>query len=82
MIHVHHEETSRIVSGVKQKMDLVCTGTRSDKGLNAKLNGTDCILEEGPVVDAIARRQDEIGKATHDILNCKSYKALQEHGPK
>ncbi len=82
MIHIHREETNRIVSAVKQMLNRVC-GTNPHKTLrlNVKKNGTECILEEGPVVDAIAGRADEIHFAEHDILNCESYKALQENGP-
>ena len=76
MIHIRREETNRIVSAVKQVLNSDC-----GKNPHKLLNGTECILEEGPVVDAIASRTAEIGIAEHDLLNCKSYKALQENGP-
>eukprot|EP00985_Skeletonema_marinoi_P020733 scaffold12395_cov162-Skeletonema_marinoi.AAC.1 len=81
MIHIHREETKRVVSGVKTVMSTICNGSRS-YGLSAKKNGTvECILEEGPVVDLIAKREGEVQFATHDILNCASYEALQDNGP-
>ena len=80
MIHIHREETNRIVSAVKHVLDKVCATNPHKVRLNIIKNGTECILEEGPVVDAIASHTDEIGYG-NDILNCKSYKALQENGP-
>ena len=89
MIHIHREETNRIVSAVKQVLDKVCTKSpkiwtpslrQGFNGVNVIKNGTECILEEGPVVDVIASRTAEIRYGS-DILNCKSYKALQENGP-
>ena len=89
MIHIHREETNRIVSAVKHVLDKVCTKSpktwslslrKGFNGVNIIKNGTECILEEGPVVDAIASRTAEIGYG-NDLLNCKSYKALQENGP-
>ncbi len=81
MIHIHREETSRIISAVKQVLNVGCGKNPHQLRLNVKKNGTECILEEGQVVDAIASRTAEIGIAEHDLLNCKSYKALQENGP-
>ena len=81
MIHIHREETSRIISAVKQVLNAGCGKNPHQLRLNVKKNGTECILEEGQVVDAIASRTAEIGVAEHDLLNCKSYKALQENGP-
>jgi hypothetical protein len=44
-------------------------------------NKTHCILDEGAVVNEIAARRAEVGFATHDILTCQSYKAIQENAP-
>ncbi len=81
MIHIHREETKRVVSGVKHVMSKICNGSRRNPGLSVKRNGTECIFEEGPVVDLIANRQSEVKFATHDILTCSSYEALQDNGP-
>ena len=38
-------------------------------------------LNEGAAVDVIAQRKSEVRMSTHDVLNCESYKALQENDP-
>ena len=64
-------------------MTSYCAGSRSSVGrtLNIKRNGTECVLNEGAAVDVIAQRKSEVRMSTHDILNCESYKALQENDP-
>ena len=83
IIHIHREERNRIDSAVKHLMTSYCAGSRSSVGrtLNIKRNGTECVLNEGPVVDVIAERRSEVHMSTHDVLNCESYKALQENDP-
>jgi len=88
MIHMHREETSRVVSGVKQVSQNICNflyrhanQTRTRQVFKMQKNKTHCILDEGAVVNEIAARRAEVGFATHDILTCQSYKAIQENAP-
>ena len=88
MIHMHREETSRVVSGVKQISHHICNfmgafanQTRTRRQFQVRKNSTHCILNEGAVVNDIAARRSEVGVATHDMLTCQSYKAIQENAP-
>jgi hypothetical protein len=50
--------------------------------LKVRKNNTHCILDEGAVLYEIAARRAEVGCATHDILTCQSYKAIQANAPR
>lgn len=88
IIHIHREESSRVVSGVKQVSRHICNFAGSyanqqqiTKQFNVRKNKTHCILDEGSMVDEIAARGSEVAVATHDLLTCQSYKAIQENDP-
>eukprot|EP00984_Skeletonema_dohrnii_P004869 scaffold1714_cov78-Skeletonema_dohrnii-CCMP3373.AAC.1 len=55
-------------------------GFNYDKTVISK-NETHCILDEGSMVDWIAKRHREVGGGTTGILTCKLYDALQENAP-
>ena len=89
MIHIHREEGERVISGVKMISYHMCKKKYKegeldfhylDKTVISK-NETHCILDEGSMVDWIAKGHREVGKGTTKILTCKLYDALQENAP-
>jgi len=86
LIYIHREESERVISGVKMISQHICRNShqqfkqRYNEAIVAK-NRTHCILDEGSVVDFIARRHREVGGGVPNILTCRSYNTIQENAP-
>jgi hypothetical protein len=86
LIYIHREESERVISGVKMISQHICQNSHQEfkqkyKNIIVAKNSTHCILDEGPVVDLIARRHREVGGGAPNILTCRSYNAIQENAP-
>ena len=84
IIHVHRDETERLLSGIRQVLtSRVCEKKRRKdvEEFNISRNETHCILNEGPVVKLIENRVDEIGFGSPEILTCKAYEAIEQNAP-
>lgn len=86
MIYIHREEGERVFSGIKQVASHICNNNDNStpyKNIIIQKNSTKCVLDEGLMVDQIARRHREIGDASsHKMLTCNSYKKLHENAPR
>lgn len=86
IIYVHRDETERIVSAIKQVLKVFCNFNNKYKHVTEKItkeyniekNSTHCTLDEGPVIQMIQYRINEI-QATE--LSCETYGAFEEHDP-
>ena len=84
MIHIYREEGERVISGVKMISYHMCKRNTEDFNYDKTViskNKTHCILDEGSMVDWIAKGHREVGGGTTAILTCKLYDALQENAP-
>mmetsp|Transcript_2649 Transcript_2649/g.4808 ORF Transcript_2649/g.4808 Transcript_2649/m.4808 type:complete len:353 (-) Transcript_2649:444-1502(-) len=86
IVQIHRDETERLQSGIKQVLTaLVCNRVRykvgSTQHFHIDRNQTHCILDEGPAIDMIKERVQEIGIGSPEILTCKTYKAIEENEP-
>ncbi|KAL7426714.1 hypothetical protein ACHAXM_000550 [Skeletonema potamos] len=77
LIYIHREESERVISGVKMISQHICQNSHQEfkqkyKNIIVAKNSTHCILDEGPVVDLIARRHREVGGGAPNILTCRS----------
>lgn len=87
MIHTHREESSRLVSAVKEISQAICafTGGRYSKQqqttakFKVRKNNTHCILDENSFLNDIAANAAEVGFSTHRLLTCQSYKAIHDN---
>eukprot|EP00986_Skeletonema_menzelii_P016232 scaffold13994_cov105-Skeletonema_menzelii.AAC.1 len=80
MIYIHREEGERVNSGVKKIANHMC---KMEYGIDdmkhryhetvVEKNATHCIIDEGSMVDWIAKRHREVGGGSPDILKCKFY---------
>jgi len=89
IIYTHREESSRVISAVKQIGDNICNffaGRYSNENktrttFKIRKNNTHCSLDEGSFVNDIAANGGEVGLSTFRLLTCQSYNAIQDNSP-
>ena len=83
IIYIHRDESERLISGIKMVlMNRICKFSYGDpKTFGVERNGSQCILDEEPVIDLIERKELEIGFGASNVLTCDAYKSIEENAP-
>ena len=83
IIYIHRDESERLISGIKMVlMSRICNFSYGDpKKYGVERNGSQCILDEEPVIDLIERKEEEIGFGASNVLTCDAYKSIEENAP-
>jgi hypothetical protein len=85
LIHVFRDETDRLLSGIKEVVNLeVCRWTSRKAGrseLNIAKDESYCMVDELALVEMIKKRQQEIGFGNPETLTCRVYDAIDENAP-
>lgn len=87
LVYIHREESDRLQSGVKQVASaLVCGRARHKLGslrhFHIEKNATHCTIDEGPLIDLIEKRTQEVGIGAPNILSCEMYNAIEMNAPR
>jgi len=84
IIYIHRDETDRIISAIRHVLKLrVCSEMKIVSGDKKRQfgivqNKTHCVLDEQPIVTLIKARYGEMGYGGPEILNCDTYKAMED----
>lgn len=86
IIYIHRHETDRVLSGIKQVGEKVCTGQweRLEKYkpyVTAKDENGNCVIEEQALFDMIREGEQEIGNGVHRALTCNVFDAIEANKP-
>ena len=82
IIYIHRDESERLISGIKMVlMSRICKSGDDAKIYGVERNGSQCILDEEPVIDLIERKELEIGIGASKVLTCDAYKSIEENAP-
>ena len=82
IIYIHRDESERLISGIKMVlMSRICKSGDDAKIYGVERNGSQCILDEEPVIDLIERKELEIGFGASNVLTCDAYKSIEENAP-
>ena len=81
LVYSHRQETSRVLSGVKQVVTKGCDGKR-DRGAKFmfKSEGA-CHITESNLINLIKQRPHEIGTSGTRLLTCETFNAIENYAP-
>uniref|UniRef100_A0A7S2A0I2 Uncharacterized protein n=1 Tax=Ditylum brightwellii TaxID=49249 RepID=A0A7S2A0I2_9STRA len=85
LIYIHREETSRLLSAVKQVISRACSGNIpfDRKYDEVRVNGTHCEIDESFIVkEIIVKKQNEMRNSAGRILTCDVYDKIDDTAPK
>eukprot|EP00546_Thalassionema_frauenfeldii_P011824 CAMPEP_0178908654 /NCGR_PEP_ID=MMETSP0786-20121207/8044_1 /TAXON_ID=186022 /ORGANISM="Thalassionema frauenfeldii, Strain CCMP 1798" /LENGTH=186 /DNA_ID=CAMNT_0020580583 /DNA_START=168 /DNA_END=725 /DNA_ORIENTATION=+ len=78
LVYSHREETSRLISAIKHSVELrVCK--KDQPGIT--FVGNECQLKEKVLINAIRRKQSEIGIGSTQLLTCEAYECIKDNSP-
>lgn len=78
IVYSHRQETSRMMSGVKQVVTLACQ--RKNMELISFVDD-ECQIDEGTLVQEIKAKKGEIGFGMEKLLTCEAYECIKETNP-
>ena len=86
IIYIHRHETDRILSGIKQVGEKVCTGQWQDlekykRYVTTNDENGNCVIEEQALFDMIREGAQEIGNGVHRALTCNAFDAIEANKP-
>mmetsp|Transcript_12329 Transcript_12329/g.21381 ORF Transcript_12329/g.21381 Transcript_12329/m.21381 type:complete len:381 (+) Transcript_12329:203-1345(+) len=82
VIYSHREETPRMLSAIKHVLATRYCGDKSIKSsLVEKMEGDECYVKEGELVNLVKEQSFEIGEGAGAALSCDVYDTIEEYGP-
>lgn len=86
LVYPHRHETSRVISAVQEVLDKRCKGgtPRMEKEKTEvfeKVDGSDCYVSEGKLVQLIKAGTAEIGAGATSLLTCETFDAIETYAP-